>query len=139
MSKSEKKHHHPVKHPGGGGTSGNGSGSGSGNGSSSTPAGQPVFGQPTPSPDPPRLSKIRSPTKVSRTRQEFSLYRSRRAAAVQNPILTLADVYGAQGATITQTIQNSGQIVFHSVGDTGSVTGPETQSLVADKLVSELH
>ena len=32
-----------------------------------------------------------------------------------------------------------GQIVFHSVGDTGSVKGPDTQSLVADKMVSDFE
>jgi hypothetical protein len=36
-----------------------------------------------------------------------------------------------------QAIQNAGQIVFHSVGDTGSVAGPATQSLVADKMVTD--
>jgi hypothetical protein len=53
------------------------------------------------------------------------------------PILTLEQVYGNQGAAKTQTITASGQIVFHSVGDTGSVKGPNTQSLVADKMVSD--
>lgn len=135
MSKSEKKHHHPVKHPGSGGTSGNGSGSGSGNGSSSTLAGQPVFGQPTPSPDP---TSFKNPVTDQSEPDTAGVQPvpTPTGGAVE-PILTLADVYGAQGATITQTIQNSGQIVFHSVGDTGSVTGPSTQSLVADKLVSD--
>jgi hypothetical protein len=53
------------------------------------------------------------------------------------PILTLAQVYGDQGAAETAAIQSAGQIVFHSVGDTGSVDGPSTQSLVADKMVSD--
>jgi hypothetical protein len=53
------------------------------------------------------------------------------------PILTLATIFGSQGATITQTIQQSGQIVFHAVGDTGSAEGPTTQSLVADKMVTD--
>ncbi len=34
-------------------------------------------------------------------------------------------------------IQTAGQIVFHSPGDTGSVIGPITQSLVADKMVTD--
>src|ERR1035438_7676024 len=59
------------------------------------------------------------------------------AAAATEPILTLAQIYGSQGATITQTIQTAGQIVFHSLGDTGSVIGPITQSLVADKMVTD--
>lgn len=36
-----------------------------------------------------------------------------------------------------QAIQQAGQIVFHSVGDTGSVIGPATQSLVADKMTAD--
>jgi hypothetical protein len=53
------------------------------------------------------------------------------------PVLTLEQVYGPQGATVAQTITAAGQIVFHCVGDTGSVTGPTTQNLVADKMVSD--
>ena len=53
------------------------------------------------------------------------------------PVLTLAQVYGSAGAAKTQAITAAGQIVFHCVGDTGSVTGPETQNLVADKMVTD--
>jgi hypothetical protein len=35
------------------------------------------------------------------------------------------------------SVQKAGQMVFHSVGDTGSVRGPATQSLVADKMGSD--
>ncbi len=38
---------------------------------------------------------------------------------------------------MSAAITASGQIVFHCVGDTGSVDGPSTQSLVADKMVSD--
>jgi hypothetical protein len=53
------------------------------------------------------------------------------------PVLTLAQAYGSQGAAKTKTITAAGQIVFHCVGDTGSVKGPTTQNLVADKMVSD--
>ena len=53
------------------------------------------------------------------------------------PILTLQQVYGNAGTSVVAAIEQSGQIVFHSVGDTGSVKGPTTQSLVADKMVSD--
>ena len=53
------------------------------------------------------------------------------------PILTLAQVYGSAGAAKVASIEKAGQIVFHSVGDTGSVVGPATQSLVADKMGSD--
>jgi len=140
MSKSEKKHHHPVKQPGGGGTVGpvtptGGNGLGSGNGSTSTPASQPVFGQPTPSPDP--TTFMNPVTDQSEPDTAGVQPVPQPTGGAVEPVLTLADVYGAQGATITQTIQNAGQIVFHCVGDTGSVTGPSTQSLVADKMVTD--
>jgi hypothetical protein len=51
----------------------------------------------------------------------------------------LQQVYGSAGAAKIQAIQQSGQIVFHSVGDTGSVVGPATQSLVADKMVTDFN
>jgi hypothetical protein len=51
--------------------------------------------------------------------------------------MTLDQVLGAGGAAAVAAIQKSGQMVFHSLGDTGSVKGPETQSLVADKMVSD--
>lgn len=96
---------------------------------------QPVFAQPTPSPDP---TGFKTPV----TDQSYAEIANVEAVpepagnAVE-PILTLAQVYGSQGATVTANIQSAGQIVFHSVGDTGSVVGPGTQSLVADKMVSD--
>ncbi len=96
---------------------------------------EPVFAQPQPSPDPttfkdpvtdqkyPELSNLEPvPTPVG---------------GAAEPILTLAEVYGSAGAARVQAITTAGQIVFHSVGDTGSVKGPDTQSLVADKMVSD--
>ncbi len=53
------------------------------------------------------------------------------------PIITLAQAYGSAGAAKEAAITQAGQIVFHSVGDTGSVDGPTTQSLVADKMVTD--
>lgn len=97
--------------------------------------GQPVFAQPKPSPDP---SGFKDPV----TDQSYSevttlgIVPAAGGGAVE-PILTLEEVYGAAGAAKVQAIQQSGQIVFHSVGDTGSVVGPETQSLVADKMVTD--
>jgi hypothetical protein len=148
MSKSEKKHkHHPVTPIGGGGTgspvppttggsgAGAGSGSGSGSGTGPTPAGQPVFGQPTPSPDPTTFMNPVTDGSEPDTAGVQPVPQPLTTAA--EPVLTLADVYGAQGAAVTAAIQSAGQIVFHSVGDTGSVTGPDTQSLVADKMVSD--
>jgi Calcineurin-like phosphoesterase len=97
--------------------------------------GNPVFAQPTPQPDP---TNFRNPVTDQSDKDTPGVQPVPQPAmnAVE-PVLTLAQVYGSQGPTITQEIQDSGQIVFHSVGDTGSAKGPETQSLVADKMVSD--
>lgn len=98
-------------------------------------SGDPVFGQPQPSPDP---TTFKDPvTDASQPDVAGVQPVPPLAAAATEPILTLAQIYGSQGPTITQTIQAAGQIVFHSVGDTGSVIGPITQSLVADKMVTD--
>lgn len=97
--------------------------------------GQPIFAQPQPSPDP---TTFKNPV----TDQSYQGIKSVEPVpqplnnAVE-PILTLEQVYGDQGAAKVGAIQKAGQIVFHSVGDTGSVKGPETQSLVADKMVTD--
>jgi len=97
--------------------------------------GDPVFAQPTPSPDP---TSFKDPvTDASEPDVDGVQAVPQPSATTAEPILTLAQIYGNQGATITQTITQAGQIVFHSVGDTGSDIGPATQSLVADKMVSD--
>ena len=95
----------------------------------------PIFGQPTPSPDP---NGFKNPV----TDQKYAGLNTVEpvplpAGNAVEPTLTLAQVYGSQGPAKTTAIQKSGQIVFHSVGDTGSVKGPGSQSLVADKMVTD--
>ncbi len=101
-------------------------------------SGDPLFGEPQPSADP---TKFRTPhgsdtqkyNELIKLLQQVPLPRG---GAIE-PVLTLAEVYGSAGAAKVKSIQSAGQIVFHSVGDTGSVRGPNTQSLVADKMVSD--
>jgi hypothetical protein len=95
----------------------------------------PVFAQPKPSPDP---SGFKNPVtdKTLGGLNNLEPVPTPRGGAAE-PVLTLEQVYGSTGAARMQAIQASGQIVFHSVGDTGSVSGPSTQSLVADKMVTD--
>lgn len=95
----------------------------------------PVFAQPQPSPDP---TGFKTPVTDQKDKEldQLEAVPEPVGNAVE-PILTLAQVYGDAGAAKTAAITQAGQIVFHSVGDTGSVKGPETQSLVADKMVSD--
>ena len=103
----------------------------------STPAaaGDPVFAQPTPSPDP---TSFKNPV-TDQSEKEVDAVEPvpQPVGNAVEPVLTLEQVYGSQGAAKTQAITASGQIVFHSVGDTGSVVGPMTQDLVSDKMVTD--
>jgi Calcineurin-like phosphoesterase/Iron/zinc purple acid phosphatase-like protein C len=98
---------------------------------------QPVFAQPVPSPDP---TSFRTPVTDQKNTEIAQLEPvPQPASGAVEPILTLAQVYGAAGAAKTAAVQAAGQIVFHAAGDTGSAKGPETQSLVADKMVSDFN
>jgi len=119
---ASKKKHHPK--PGGGKSGGS---------DPSTP--QPVFGQPAPSPDP---TSFKNPVTDQSYKELANLEPVPEPVGdAVEPVLTLAQVYGSAGAAKSAAIQKSGQIVFHAVGDTGSVEGPSTQSLVADKMVAD--
>jgi hypothetical protein len=98
-------------------------------------AGDPVFAQPQPSPDP---TGFKNPV-TDQSDKELANVEAvpQPVGGVAEPILTLAQVYGSAGAAKTAAIEQAGQIVFHSAGDTGSAEGPSTQSLVADKMVSD--
>ncbi len=96
---------------------------------------EPVFAQPQPSPDP---TSFKHPVTDQKDTEIANLgVIPQPAGGAAEPILTLAQVYGSAGAAKVTAIEKAKQIVFHSVGDTGSVIGPVTQSLVADKMVSD--
>lgn len=105
----------------------------------STPSsrdGEPVFAQPRPSPDPTSFSQPVTDQKLKEVKQLEPLSPASSGLPVE-PVVTLAQVYGAGGAAKEAAIKKAGQIVFHCVGDTGSVSGPTTQSLVAEKMLSD--
>jgi hypothetical protein len=97
--------------------------------------GDPIFAQPQPTPDP---SGFKNPV-TDQSYQEINTPSPVPAPAsgAVEPILTLAQVYGSAGAAKEAAITAAGQIVFHSVGDTGNVSGPQDIDLVADKMVSD--
>jgi hypothetical protein len=106
--------------------------------------GQPVFAQPLPTDDPTKFV-VHHPSDDPIYKQIDELNRAHKIKPLPfpaprggvEPKLTLAAVLGASGASAVQKITQSGQIVFHATGDTGSTRGPESQNLVADKLVSD--
>jgi hypothetical protein len=115
------------------------SGSGTGTSTGTTGGSGPQFGQPSPSPDPTGFKVHHGSDSGLYKKVDSTLLEaipSARGGAAE-PLLTLTDVLGASGAAQVAAIEKSGQIVFHSVGDTGSVKGPTTQSQVADKMVAD--
>jgi hypothetical protein len=104
-------------------------------GSRAASSGDPVFAQPVPSSDP---TSFKDPVTDAKEPDVAGVQPvPQPTIAATEPTLTLAQIYGSQGAAIEKNLETAGQIVFHSVGDTGSDIGPSTQSLVADKMVSD--
>jgi len=102
---------------------------------------QPVFGQPQLSPDPTSFKTPHPSDSGLYSKVNNKLVQPippARGNAVE-PILTLAEVYGDQGPAKVTALEQAGQIVFHSVGDTGSVKGPLTQNQVTDKLTADFN
>jgi hypothetical protein len=105
---------------------------------------QPVFGQPHPTADPTKF-EIRHPSDNPAYKKIDELNREHKLAplpfpaphGLPEPKLALAAVLGSNGNAAVQKITQSGQIVFHAAGDTGNTRGPESQNLVADKMVSD--
>jgi hypothetical protein len=95
----------------------------------------PVFAQPSPSPDP---TSFRDPVTDQKLKEIGSVeaFPVPRGGA-KEPVLQFADTLGSQGPARIDAIQKAGQIVFQTVGDTGSAKGPSTQSQVADKMVAD--
>jgi hypothetical protein len=100
-----------------------------------TPIGHPIFAQPRPTADPTRF-RIRRPSDDAAYRTIDQLNAESKLAPLPfpsprggaEPVFTLAEALGANGADIVKRIAAAGQLVFHSVGDTGSVRGPQNQS-----------
>jgi hypothetical protein len=121
------KSHHPVKEP----PKGN---------DAPVPTGNPQFGQPTPSADPTKFvikhgSDSGAYKIIDATKQYPRPFPV--VAGTDEPTLTLEEALGSAGASIIKDIQAAGQIVFHTVGDTGNVKGPRDEDSVSDKMVSD--
>jgi hypothetical protein len=102
----------------------------------------PQFGEPAPTPDPTKFTvKHGSDTqayKILDTKKGKLQPRAFPASAGgDEPVLTLAQALGPKGSDIEKAITRAGQVVFHSVGDTGNTKGPHSMELVADKMVSD--
>jgi hypothetical protein len=104
----------------------------------------PQFAEPTPTPDPDSFTVKHGSDKgaytiLDRERGKLPPRPFRIAEGIDEPVLQLAAALGRKGDTIVAQIERAEQIVFHSLGDTGSVRGPESQNQVADKMVADYN
>jgi hypothetical protein len=102
----------------------------------------PQFAEPTPTRDPTSFSVKHTSDKDAYTildqeRGKLKPRPFRIVDGVVEPVLKLSEALGTKGDKIVAQIERAGQIVFHSLGDTGSTRGPESQSQVADKMVAD--
>jgi hypothetical protein len=102
----------------------------------------PQFAESTPTPDPTRFSVRHGSDDKAYTilDHEQDTLKPRPFPVVQGsaePVLTLAQALGPKGEDIVAQIGRAGQVVFHSLGDTGNIKGPRSQSQVADKMVAD--
>lgn len=99
---------------------------------------EPQFAQPTTSPDPSTFTVAHgSDSPLYNKVQKHLLQAIPNPSPGVNLTMTLASALGSEGAARVAAIEKAGHIVFHSLGDTGSVKGPESQSLVANKMVHD--
>ncbi|HEV3459676.1 MAG TPA: metallophosphoesterase [Thermoanaerobaculia bacterium] len=108
----------------------------------SMPTSGPHFAEPAVTPDPDKFTVMHTSDK-----EAYKILDAERGtlqplpfpivAGTPEPVVKLADAYGAKGSSIVADIKKAGQIVFHAVGDTGSTHGPSHQNEVADKMVSD--
>ena len=104
--------------------------------------GGPQFAEPAPTPDPTKFTvkhgsdagayKILDSEAGTLKPRGFPI-----VTGTPEPIVTLAEALGPKGADIESQIRKAGQIVFHSVGDTGNTRGPGPQNEVSDKMVTD--
>jgi hypothetical protein len=107
-------------------------------------AGTPVFAEPKPTPDPTKYTVPHASDTAAYNEMDALIKASKfvpitfpAVAGVTEPVLTLSDALGPSGPKTIAAIQQAGQIVFHSVGDTGATRGPSTENTVADKMLAD--
>ena len=117
------------------------------------PLSQPVFGEPVfneagaPTPDP---TTFRTPHDKKTDDQLYSQVQKlltkdtvkfRPSRGKPGDLYRLASAFGSQGPADVQAIEDSGQIVFHAVGDTGAayLTKLVNEETVADRLTNDFH
>lgn len=105
----------------------------------SNPGSQPAFAQPEASPDPTSFVTQHPSDKTLYGLVPKGLLTAFPPLNSTPPVISLASALGDAGPARDNAIKQANQIVFHAAGDTGSTHGPESQSLVADKMAGDFH
>ena len=103
----------------------------------------PQFAEPSPTPDPTRFV-----VKHGSDKEAYSILDKEKGTLKPRPFpispdveprMSLADAIGSKGQQVMSAIEKAGQIVFHSIGDTGNTSSAEDMNMVTDKLVSDFN
>lgn len=111
----------------------------------STPLDHPVFNEIVPSADPAGFAKLHPSDKAVYTQIQNLLKKDvvsfSRSRVADGGMLTLQDALGSGGAATIQGIHKAGQIVFHSIGDSGASNAGKYKNeiTVADQLTLDCH
>ena len=104
----------------------------------------PIFAEPQPSADPTRYTTPHASDNQAYGEMDALIRESKFLPTAfppvpntPEPVLTLAAALGNSGARAEAAIQQAGQIVFHSAGDTGATRGPKTENEVVDKMLAD--
>jgi len=112
--------------------------------SSSVTVGNPVFNEPSVTPDPLKFKEPHASDSAAYKEMD-ALIKAHKfqplpfpvVPNVDEPVLTLAAALGSGGTATAAKIEKAGRIVFHSAGDTGATKGPNTENIVVNKLLSD--
>lgn len=107
----------------------------------SKPVDRPQFAEPQATPDPQtflvRHASDTAAYKILDTTPHLPPLPFDPPRGLPEPTMRLEDALGSGGSATVTRLKSNGQIVFHSVGDTGNTRSTQPQSLVADKMVSD--
>jgi Calcineurin-like phosphoesterase len=108
-----------------------------------TVVGNPVFADPTPTADPTKY-KVPHASDTQAYAEMDALIKASKfvplpfpTSSLAEPTLTFAQALGSAGASTEKQVQSAGSMVFHCAGDTGATQGPQTETEVVDKLLSD--
>ncbi|HVI08843.1 MAG TPA: metallophosphoesterase [Candidatus Binatia bacterium] len=110
------------------------------------PANGPIFAEPNFEPDPTKFKVPHASDSQAYAEMDALIKASKflplpfpAVNGVVEPVLTLATALGSSGPATLEKIQQNGQIVFQTAGDTGATRGPKTENQTVDKMLADFQ